>query len=327
MAREAAAPDVKYWFPLPPTGSAGSAAAGAWSRQRENGPLTSACAPSPSDGLQADVHPSVASDRAAASRGAGVGSDDDGSIAESWWTRPWATARPPTTSTAAAATSASFVRRRRRARATAAPAPGAVERLVTSCSRRVKAASRSKVSWSGMGGFSVRRAVQERDECGPAAGEPRLDGALGAPLLGGDLGHGEAGQVVEDQRPALDLGERPQCGHQRDGVLVGRRGVLRRPRAAEEAVRGAATPPTADRLPRGDLAHPGAGVVVRRELRPARPGPAVRLLGDLLGGTDLAGHGVRARHRARPRGVVERRELLLRVAHGSLVRTGRTPAS
>src|SRR4051812_41000266 len=152
MAREAAAPDVKYWFPLPPTGSAGSAAAGAWARQRGKGPLTSACAPSPPDGLQADVHPSVASDRAAASRGAGFGSDDDGSIAESWWTRPWATASPPTTSTAAAATSASFVRRRRRARATAAPAPGAVERLVTSCSRRGEGAGGGEGVGGGGGG-------------------------------------------------------------------------------------------------------------------------------------------------------------------------------
>src|SRR6476619_8130473 len=124
-----------------------------------------------------------------------------------------------------------------------------------------------------MGGSSVlavpgRVVTEQTGEGDASAREPRLDGALGAALEGGDVGDGEAGEVVQDQRAALGFGKLRESRGQGDALGAGAVHRLGWPAADQvESCRPPAAP-AADRLPGGDLSDPGARVVVRPELRP-----------------------------------------------------------
>ena len=159
-------------------------------------------------GSQVPVQPRVASSMPWADRGAGEGSGRPaGSRARSPPPPLRTTAPAPMAARATAATTETRrVCRRRREVRTASSAPGPRVICSMSCWRSAKRSSRSKVS--GMARFSVRRVAEHGGKGGPAAGEPRLDGALRAAFLRCDLGHGEAGQVVQHEGASLGVGQR-----------------------------------------------------------------------------------------------------------------------
>ncbi len=77
------------------------------------------------------------------------------------------------------------------------------------------------VETSGQLGASVVLGVgEEHGERGASSAQPRLDGALRDAELGGDVAHGQVGDVVQDEGPALGVGELAQGVDEGDVVGV-----------------------------------------------------------------------------------------------------------